>query len=82
LSRSHAPRPGRSAGAASGGCASLDPVAALNLEIAYENSDEVIIGSDPHDYPGISFAPVWDPKAGKNGLHIDIDPDGQGAEVE
>ncbi|MGH3281943.1 MAG: VOC family protein [Trebonia sp.] len=56
--------------------------AALDLEILYETSDEVIIGRDPHDYPGICFVPVGDRKLGKNRLHIDIDPDDQDAEVD
>jgi predicted enzyme related to lactoylglutathione lyase len=56
--------------------------AALNWEILYEAPDEVVVGSDPHDYPGIIFVPVSDPKVGKNRLHIDIDPDDQDAEVE
>jgi hypothetical protein len=56
--------------------------AALELTVLYETEDEVIIGSDPHDYPGICFVPTSDPKTGKNRLHIDIDPDDQAAEVE
>ena len=56
--------------------------AALELTILYETEDEVIIGRDAHEYPGICFVPVSGPKTGKNRLHIDIDPDDQATEVE
>jgi len=56
--------------------------AALDLTVLYEAPDEVIIGRDPYDYPGICFVPVAESKSGKNRLHIDIDPDDQEAEVE
>jgi hypothetical protein len=56
--------------------------AALDLKILYETSEEVILGRDPHDYPGICFVPASEPKVGKNRLHIDIDPDNQDAEVD
>jgi hypothetical protein len=56
--------------------------AALGLEILFEAPDEVVIGKDPHDYPGLCFVPVPEPKTIKNRLHIDIDPDDRDAEVQ
>jgi hypothetical protein len=56
--------------------------AALGYAVLYETDDEVIIGRDAHEYPGICFVPNSDPKTGKNRVHIDIDPDDQAAEVE
>jgi hypothetical protein len=56
--------------------------AALGLEILFEAPDEVVIGTGPHDYPGICFVSVTEPKSTKNRLHIDIDPDDRDAEVQ
>jgi glyoxalase superfamily protein len=53
----------------------------LGYKVLYETANEVIIGTDPARYPGICFVPDGSPKASKNRLHIDLDPDDQGAEV-
>ncbi len=54
----------------------------LGWQVLYDDSDGVIIGRDPHDYPGICFLEVPEGKTVKNRLHIDIDPDDRDAEVE
>jgi predicted enzyme related to lactoylglutathione lyase len=56
--------------------------AVLDVEVLYDEPDEVIIGTGIHDYPGISFIRVSDDKAVKNRLHLDLDPDDREAEVE
>jgi hypothetical protein len=56
--------------------------AVLDHRILYEAEEEVIVGSDEHDYPGLCFLLVPDQKTTKNRLHIDLDPDDQVAEVE
>ena len=53
----------------------------LGYTVLFETPHEVIIGTDPAGYPGICFTPVDDAKAGKNRLHIDLDPDDQQTEV-
>jgi Glyoxalase-like domain len=53
----------------------------LGYDVLYETADEVIIGTDPDRYPGISFFLVGDAKITKNRLHIDLDPDDLQAEV-
>jgi catechol 2,3-dioxygenase-like lactoylglutathione lyase family enzyme len=55
---------------------------ALGFEVLYEDGDEVIVGRDPHQYPGLCFLKVPEGKAGKNRLHLDLDPDDRDAEVE
>jgi hypothetical protein len=54
----------------------------LGQRILFEADDGVIVGADQHTYPGLCFLPVPEEKAGKNRLHIDLDPDDQQAEVE
>jgi predicted enzyme related to lactoylglutathione lyase len=54
----------------------------LDYRLLYEASDEVVIGRDENTYPGLVFVPVPEPKAGKNRLHIDLNPDDREAEVE
>jgi predicted enzyme related to lactoylglutathione lyase len=56
--------------------------AVLGQDILYETDDEVIVGADEHRYPGLCFVPVPEDKTVKNRLHIDLDPDDAGAEVE
>jgi predicted enzyme related to lactoylglutathione lyase len=56
--------------------------AVLGYQILYEGPGELVIGTGAHDYPGICFVPVPEDKAGKNRLHIDLDPDDRDAEVE
>jgi predicted enzyme related to lactoylglutathione lyase len=56
--------------------------AVLGQQVLHESADEVIIGADEHQYPGLCFVPVPDSKAGKNRLHIDLDPDDRDGEVE
>jgi hypothetical protein len=55
--------------------------AALDQPVLLEEDDEVIVGADPHTYPGLCFLPVPEGKTVKNRLHIDLDPDDQDAEV-
>ena len=54
----------------------------LDYRLLYEAPDEVVIGRDEKTYPGLVFVPVPEPKAGKNRLHIDLNPDDREAEVE
>jgi predicted enzyme related to lactoylglutathione lyase len=56
----------------------------LDQPILYESEseDEIIVGSDAHNYPGLCFVSRTDEKTTKNRLHIDLDPDDQDAEVE
>jgi hypothetical protein len=53
----------------------------LEQDILFESGGEVIVGSAPDRYPGLCFVPVGDPHAGKNRLHLDLDPDDYDAEV-
>lgn len=53
----------------------------LDWHVLFEQPDEVVIGRNPHSYPGISFVLVSDDKRVKNRLHIDLDPDDRDAEV-
>jgi hypothetical protein len=55
--------------------------AVLDQEVLYESADEVIVGAAADRYPGLVFLPVGEAKAGKNRLHIDLDPDDYEAEV-
>jgi hypothetical protein len=55
--------------------------AVLEHDILYESADEVIVGAAADRYPGLVFLPVGDARAGKNRLHIDLDPDDYDAEV-
>jgi predicted enzyme related to lactoylglutathione lyase len=54
----------------------------LDYRIFFETADEVVIARDEQTYPGLVFVPVPEQKAGKNRLHIDLNPDDQDAEVE
>lgn len=56
--------------------------AVLEQPVLCESDEEVVVGADEHAYPGLTFVPVNDPKAGKNRVHIDLDPDDRDAEVE
>jgi hypothetical protein len=53
----------------------------LGYDVLYETPDEVIIGTDPAQYPGICFISGSDAKVTKNRLHIDLDPDDHEEEV-
>ncbi|MFS8478792.1 MAG: VOC family protein [Micromonosporaceae bacterium] len=53
----------------------------LDYRIASEGPEEVTIsGGDAA--PSLTFVPATETKAGKNRLHIDLNPDDQEAEVE
>lgn len=56
--------------------------AVLGWQVLYEEGDEAVIGTGPGDYPGICFIAVPEPKAAKNRLHVDLDPDDRDFEVE
>ena len=56
--------------------------AVLGHQVLFEDDDEVVVGRDAHAYPGLCFLRVPDHKAGKNRLHLDLDPDDQRAEVD
>ncbi|MBX6722025.1 MAG: VOC family protein [Dactylosporangium sp.] len=52
----------------------------LDYRIVFEGRNTISIsGGTP---PSLSFVGVTEPKAGKNRLHIDLNPDDQEAEVE
>jgi hypothetical protein len=52
----------------------------LGQKVVFESVDEVVVAGDNH--PGLVFVPVPEHKAGKNRLHLDLNPDDQDAEVE
>ncbi|GAA4237893.1 VOC family protein [Actinomadura meridiana] len=56
--------------------------AVLDQPILYRDDDEVIVGADPHAYPGLCFVRNDDAKTTKNHVHVDLDPDDLNAEVE
>jgi predicted enzyme related to lactoylglutathione lyase len=56
--------------------------AVLDYSIVYEAPDEVVVAKSDEVFPGLVFVPVPEAKAGKNRLHIDLNPDNQDAEVE
>jgi predicted enzyme related to lactoylglutathione lyase len=56
--------------------------AVLDYQVVFSAPDEVAIGKDENTYPGIIFGSVPEPKAVKNRVHIDLNPDDQEAEVE
>ena|SRR5829696_4481524 len=65
-----------------------DPVAlgrwwatALGWVVFNDAPDEFEIRAAPNRLPGLIFAAVPEPKAGKNRLHLDFRPDDQAAEV-
>jgi catechol 2,3-dioxygenase-like lactoylglutathione lyase family enzyme len=53
----------------------------LGYRVVFEADDEVAIAKDEETWPRLVFGPVPEAKAGKNRLHIDLNPDDQGAEV-
>ena len=53
----------------------------LGYHVVFEADDEVAIAKDEGTWPGLVFGPVPEGKSGKNRLHIDLNPDDQGAEV-
>ena len=54
----------------------------LDWQLVYEADDGVVIAKDMQTYPGLIFVPVPEDKTVKNRLHIDLNPDDQGREVE
>ncbi|MGW5273396.1 VOC family protein [Streptomyces sp. NPDC004044] len=52
----------------------------LDRKMLFEH--EIVIGADVAAYPEMCFVPVAERKSVKNRLQIDLDPDGQAAEVE
>lgn len=55
---------------------------ALGYRVVYRNEREVDIAPDDTTFPGLAFLRVPDGKAGKNRLHIDLNPSDQQAEVQ
>jgi predicted enzyme related to lactoylglutathione lyase len=55
---------------------------ALDYKVMFEADDEIAIAKDENSWPRLVFGPVPEEKAGKNRLHIDLNPDDQAAEVE
>lgn len=53
----------------------------LGYSIVFEARDEVAIARDASTYPGMVFVSVPEEKAGKNRIHVDLNPDDQEAEV-
>ncbi|HEX9993879.1 MAG TPA: VOC family protein [Acidimicrobiales bacterium] len=47
-----------------------------------EDGDEVAIARDETSFPGMVFVRVPEAKAGKNRVHVDLNPDDRDAEVE
>jgi len=56
--------------------------AVLDYGIVFEDEGEVVITKDENTNPGLAFFPVPEGKAGKNRLHIDLNPDDQDAEIQ
>lgn len=57
---------------------------ALGYAVVFEEEDEVAIAggtAEAPQWPGLVFVPVPEGKTVKNRLHIDLNPDDQGAEV-
>lgn len=55
--------------------------AVLDQPVLYRSDDEVIVGADPHAYPGRCLIRDDGTKSTKNRLHRDLEPDDQEAEV-
>ena len=53
----------------------------LGYQVVFEAVDEVAIARDTSTYPGMVFVSVPERKAGKNWIHVDLNPDDQEAEV-
>jgi predicted enzyme related to lactoylglutathione lyase len=54
----------------------------LHYEIMFEQPQVVAIARDEQTYPGFVFVQVAGAKSGKNRLHLELDCDEQGADVE
>jgi hypothetical protein len=54
----------------------------LGYRIMFEHPDQVAIARDAQSLPGLVFVPAAEPKAGRNRLHLDLDPEDQTAEIE
>ncbi len=54
----------------------------LGYHVTFEDPGLVSIAGDDKTHPGIAFVPVPEAKAGKNRLHLDLEPDDQPAEIE
>jgi predicted enzyme related to lactoylglutathione lyase len=54
----------------------------LDYRIEHENAEETTIAPKGTGHPGLTFTRVDEPKAGKNRLHLDLDPDDRDGEVE
>jgi predicted enzyme related to lactoylglutathione lyase len=54
----------------------------LDYNVMFEGDDEIAIARNEHTWPGMVFVPVPEAKAGKNRLHIDLNPDDQASEVQ
>ncbi|MEW1910612.1 VOC family protein [Kitasatospora sp. NPDC085895] len=55
--------------------------AAPGHRILPESAAGVVVGADEHACPGLVFGPVPERRKGKNRRHLDLVPDGRGAEV-
>jgi predicted enzyme related to lactoylglutathione lyase len=53
----------------------------LEQPIVFEADDEVAVAKDKESPPALLFLKNDDPKAGKNRVHIDLNPTDQAAEV-
>ena len=54
----------------------------LGYKVTFEDDDEVAIERPDERRPALWFTKVPDSKAGKNRVHLDLNPDDQAAEVE
>jgi predicted enzyme related to lactoylglutathione lyase len=54
----------------------------LDYKVMFSSPEEVALARDEESFPGLIFVPVPEAKGVKNRLHIDLNPDDQGAEVE
>ena len=54
----------------------------LGYRIMVEQPGQVAIARDGQTLPGLVFVPVAEAKAGRNRLHLDLDPEDQAAEIE
>jgi predicted enzyme related to lactoylglutathione lyase len=56
--------------------------AMLGYKVVYDSADEVAIDKPDESGPVVLLIKVPDAKAGKNRMHLDLNPDDQAAEVE
>jgi predicted enzyme related to lactoylglutathione lyase len=57
--------------------------AVLDYQVVYEEpGSEVVVARDEQTYPGLIFVPVPEDKVVKNRLHLDLNPDDRGRELE